>query len=60
MENKEKLGEILFLQLDNCFRENKNKFLLSFASLLVDLEVFKEVSHSVVCTDPSPLFNWYS
>ena len=44
MEHKDKLGEVLFLQLDNCYRENKNKFLLSFAPLLVGLEVLKEVS----------------
>ncbi len=43
MEHKDKLGEILFLQLDNCYRENKNKYMLAFASLLVELEVFREV-----------------
>ncbi len=41
---KEKLGKVLFLQLDNCFRENKNKYLLSLASLLVEMKVFEEVT----------------
>ncbi len=40
---KEKLGSNLFLQMDNCFRENKNRFLIAFAALLVELEVFEEV-----------------
>ncbi|XP_072028306.1 uncharacterized protein [Amphiura filiformis] len=40
---KEKLGRVLFLQLDNCFRENKNKFVLSLASMLVESNVFEEV-----------------
>ena len=43
IDNKERLGRILFLQLDNCFRENKIRFLLSLAFLLVEHEVFEEV-----------------
>ena len=43
LENKDRLGRVLFLQLDNCYRENKNKFLLSLASLLVEEKVFEEV-----------------
>lgn len=39
---KGKFGKSLFLQLDNCFRENKNKYVLSFVSLLVELKIFKE------------------
>ncbi|XP_071851801.1 uncharacterized protein [Apostichopus japonicus] len=37
------LGKVLFLQMDNCFRENKNKFVLSFAALLVERDIFEEV-----------------
>lgn len=44
LENKHRLGRTLFLQLDNCYRENKNKFLLSLSSLLVEENVFEEVS----------------
>ncbi|KAJ8043179.1 hypothetical protein HOLleu_10158 [Holothuria leucospilota] len=40
---KAHLGKVLFLQLDNCFRENKNKYVLSFAALMVELKIFKEV-----------------
>lgn len=28
------LGKVLFLQMDNCFRENKNRYVLSYAALL--------------------------
>lgn len=31
----EPLPRVLYLQLDNCYRENKNKYLFSFCSLLV-------------------------
>ena len=30
--------------LDNCWRENKNRFLFSFLSALVQLKVFEEIS----------------
>ena len=33
----------LAVQIDNCVRENKNKFVLSFLALLVELGVFEEV-----------------
>lgn len=39
-----KLSEILFIQADNCARENKNKYVLAFCELLVKLRVFYEVS----------------
>ena len=29
---------------DNCWRENKNRFLFSFLSALVELDVFEEIS----------------
>ena len=34
----------LHLNLDNCWRENKNKFLFSFLSALVELNIFVEVT----------------
>lgn len=45
------LGKVLFLQMDNCFRENKNKFVLSFAALLVERDFFEEVSYSIHIPD---------
>ena len=36
----------LYLQLDNCVRENKNKFVLTFLALLVEQGVFQEVSYN--------------
>ncbi|XP_062608883.1 uncharacterized protein LOC134270664 [Saccostrea cucullata] len=38
-----RLPEILYIQADNCARENKNKFVLAFCELLVKLRVFHEV-----------------
>ena len=36
----------LYLQLNNCVRENKNKFVLTFLALLVKQGVFQEVSYN--------------
>jgi hypothetical protein len=41
-----KLPPILYLQLDNCSRENKNKYLIGFCHLLVHLGVFKKIKIS--------------
>ena len=53
LENKDRLERVLFLQLDNCYRENKNKFLLSLASLLVEEKVFEEVRYFILLLSPS-------
>lgn len=37
------LPENLYLQMDNTSRENKNKYVLGFFSLLVELRIFKKV-----------------
>ena len=37
------IPDILFLQMDNCFRENKNQFVLSFLAILVAQGILKEV-----------------
>lgn len=34
----------LLIQMDNCCRENKNKYILALAHVLVDLDIFEEVS----------------
>ena len=41
---REKLPPNLYLQLDNCSRENKNKYFLGFCSLLVEKKVFQKVT----------------
>ena len=40
---REKLPPVLYLQLDNTARENKNKYLMAFLAYLVQAELFKEV-----------------
>ncbi len=41
--NRRRMGRTLFLQLDNCFRENKNRHVICFIALLVEYGVFEEV-----------------
>lgn len=38
------LSKILYLQLDNTVKDNKNKFVMAFCSLLTSRRVFKEVA----------------
>ncbi|KAL9953863.1 hypothetical protein ACROYT_G041336 [Oculina patagonica] len=38
-----RLPPYLFLQMDNCYRECKNRYILGFCSLLVEKGIFKEV-----------------
>ncbi|XP_053381316.1 uncharacterized protein LOC123543812 [Mercenaria mercenaria] len=42
-EQGNRLPKIFYLQADNCFRENKNRFVLGFLELLVTEQIFKEV-----------------
>ena len=46
---REKLPPVLYLQLDNTARENKNKFLMAFLTYLVQTGVFREVS-TIICS----------
>ena len=39
-----RLPETLYLQMDNTCRENKNKYVFGFCSILVELKIFKKVS----------------
>ena len=39
-----KLPSVLHLSMDNCFRENKNRFVLSFLAALVELDILAEVN----------------
>lgn len=43
--SKVPLPKKLYIQLDNCNRENKNKYVLGFLSLLVQERLFEEVKH---------------
>ncbi len=40
---KEPLPRVLFLQLDNCSKQNKSQFLIAYLGLLVGWDVFEEV-----------------
>lgn len=42
--SKSSLPPHLYLQMDNCVRENKNKYVMAFLSLLVEIEIFSEVN----------------
>ena len=46
----EYVPDVLFLQMDNCFRENKNQFLFTFIAILVQKLVFKKVSIIILKT----------
>lgn len=39
-----KLPPVLFLQLDNCWRENKNWIMFSYLSWLVEIGVFAKIT----------------
>ena len=44
------LPKTLYIQLDNCMRENKNRHVLAFLSLLVQEGIFNEVCYSIIFT----------
>ena len=37
------ISDILYLQLDNCFTENKTKYIFSLCTILVELKIFNKV-----------------
>ena len=49
-KSNQQLPEVLYLQMDNTSRENKNKFVLTFCAALVQLQIFKKVRYYNVCT----------
>ena len=62
------LAPVLYLQLDNCVRENKNNVVICFLALLVDLDIFEKVHvrYQIICVvdnnsgiilDSDPLWN---
>ena len=40
---QDSLPSVLYLQMDNTCRDNKNKYTLTFAALLVQLNIFQKV-----------------
>ena len=40
------IPDVLYLQMDNCFRENKNQFVFVFLGVLVKLGIFRKVIFS--------------
>ena len=40
------LPPYLLLQMDNCYRECKNKYIMAFAAYLVEMKIFKDVSET--------------
>jgi hypothetical protein len=49
-EIREEWPEVLYLQTDNCFRENKNTYLMNYCCWLVERDVFKQVFVSFLPT----------
>lgn len=49
LKMREFLPEVLYLQLDNTARENKNKYCLAFLALLVEEGIFSEVCILFTC-----------
>ena len=43
LQSMDFIPDVLYLQVDNCWRENKNQFLLNFLAVLVKLDIFKKV-----------------
>ncbi|XP_062581892.1 uncharacterized protein LOC134243670 [Saccostrea cucullata] len=43
---KDSLPDVLYLQMDNCARENKNRYLLAFMCYLVECGIFRKVKIS--------------
>lgn len=41
---KDNLAVVLYLQLDNCWKENKNKYVMFFLALMVEQMVFDKVT----------------
>ena len=48
VELSQKIPETLYLQMDNTCRENKNKFVLAFCAMLVEMNIFKKVLELIV------------
>ena len=43
LEAGHKLAPVLYLQMDNCWRENKNQHVITFLAILVKLKIFRKI-----------------
>ena len=43
----ESIPDKLYLQMDNCWRENKNQYVITFLAMLVKIDIFKKVKKSI-------------
>ena len=50
------LPETLYIQMDNTSRENKNKYVLSFCAILVELRIFRKVQ--AIYDQCTEMCNW--
>ena len=62
---RDNLPDTLYLQMDNCGRENKNRFVFAFCALLVELKVFRKIKVSFLMVghtheDVDQMFSRYS
>lgn len=44
------LAPVAYFQMDNCWQENKNQFVLAFMCMLVEMGVFQKVSFKISST----------
>jgi len=43
LSRMEYIPDVLYTQMDNCWRENKNQFIIIFLAVLIKYKVFKKV-----------------
>ena len=54
------LSYLSISSIDNCFRENKNRYLFSWLANLVELNVFLEVSINFLIKGHTGTYSYYS
>lgn len=43
-----RLPSVLYLQMDNCYRECKNRYIMAFCAFLVEKKIFKKVGRVIL------------
>ena len=43
-----RLPPVLYLQMDNCYRECKNRYIMAFCAFLVEKKIFKKVGRVIL------------
>ena len=56
---QDSLPPVLYIQMDNTCGDNKNKYILTFAAILVELGIFRKVYNEHLCVQVKHLF-WFS